>query len=460
MFFLKERTYNMKKALVALLLIGLAATGVYYWRNGRSGGDLLEQARETAVAKRGPIRQVVECTGRIVSNRDIEIKCRASGEIIKLPVDISDPVKQGDLLLELDPADQERMVQQAEANLAASQARLAQAENNLLTSQKALESSKQKVAAALDGAQARADDTGAKAKRQEELLEKKYSSPEQFETARTTAIQATQDLLTAQAQRADLEVQELELEARRQDINLNKAQLENNKIALGLAQRQLGYTKVYSPIDGVVAGRTVQIGQIISSGVTNIGGGTTAMILSDLSRMYIYASVDESNIGMIKLDQAAEITVDAFPRIQFDGKVDRIGTKGVNLQNVVTFEVRIEIVSENKTLLKPEMTANVTILIAENQDALLVPFASIVREKSETFVNVIKPDGTEERRPIKTGLTDGVDTEIVSGLEEGETVAFFKLEEESRWRTSTQAHEKSNRDRVMMRTLGGGPPRR
>ena len=450
----------MKKALVALLLIGLAAVLFYYWRNGRSGGDLSAQARETTAVKRGPIRQEVECTGRIVSNRDIEIKCRASGEIIKLPVDISDAVKQGDLLLELDPSDQERMVQQAEANLAASQARLAQAENNLLTSQKALESSKQKVAAALDGAKARAQDSGAKAKRQEELLEKKYSSPEQYETARTTAIQAEQDLRTVQTQVEDLVVQELELEARRQDINLNKAQVENNKIALNLAQRQLGYTKVYAPIDGVIAARTVQIGQIISSGVTNIGGGTTAMVLADLSRMYIYASVDESNIGMVKLGQDAEITVDAFPRMQFAGKVDLIGTKGVSLQNVVTFEVRIEITSENKTLLKPEMTANVTILIAENKDALIVPYASIIREKRETFVNVVKPDGTEERRPVQVGLNDGFDAEIVSGLEENETISYLKLEAESRWSTSDKAHEKSDRDRVMMRTLGGSSSRR
>ncbi|HUW61934.1 MAG TPA: efflux RND transporter periplasmic adaptor subunit [Candidatus Bathyarchaeia archaeon] len=450
----------MKKALVALLLIVLVAAGVYYVRNGGSEEDLTAFARQTAEAKRGLIRQVVECTGRIVSNRDIEIKCRASGEIIKLPVDISDPVRKDDLLLELDPVDQERLCQQAEANLAASQARLAQAENNLLTSQKALEASKQKVAAALDSAKARAQDTAAKAKRQQELLEKKYSSPEQYETAQTAAIQAEQELRTVQAQLGDLAVQELELETRRQDINLNKAQVDNNKIALGLAQRQLGYTKVYAPIDGVVAARTVQIGQIISSGVTNIGGGTTTMILADLSRMYIYASVDESNIGLVKLGQDAEITADAFPRMKFNGKVYLIGTKGVNLQNVVTFEVRIEITSENKTLLKPEMTANVTILIAQNEDALLVPFASIIREKRETFINVVKPDGTEERRPVQIGLTDGVDTEIVSGLEENETITYLSLEEESRWRADSDARDKRSRDRVMMKTLGGSSSRR
>jgi HlyD family secretion protein len=146
--------------------------------------------------------------------------------------------------------------------------------------------------------------------------------------------------------------------------------------------------------------------------------------------------------------------------MQFEGKVDRIGTKGANVQNVVKFEVQIEITSENKNLLKPEMTANVTILIAENRDALLVPSASIVREKRDTFVYVIKSDGTEERRPVQIGLTDGVDAEIVSGLEENETVSYSLLEEESRWRASDKAHEKSSRDRVMMKTLGGSSSRR
>lgn len=449
----------MKKALVALMVIGVAAAGLYYWRSNRMDALSMEPVRETVAVKRGPIRQEVPCTGVIASNRDIEIKCRASGEIVKLPVDVSDKVKQGDLLLELDPVDQERLVQQAQANLQASEARLAQAENNLVTAQATIEVAKQKVAAALDSARARAADAESKATRQQELLDKKYSSPEQYETARTAAVQAKQDLVTVETQLEDIRVQEIELEGRRQDINLNKAQVENNKIALTLAQRQLGYTKVFAPIDGVIAKRTVQIGQIISSGVTNVGGGTSAMILADVSRLYIYASVDESNIGLVKLGDTATITVDAFPRLVFEGKVDRIGSQGVNVQNVVTFEVRIEITSENKELLKLAMTANVTILIAESPNALLVPFSSVLREKRETYVNVVKPDGTEERRLVEIGITDGVESEVVSGLEENESVVYFNLEEESRWRTDSEASEKRSRDRMMMRTLGGSQRR-
>lgn len=445
----------MKKALIALAVVGLAAGGFYYWRHGGAAAREGAEGQETVVVRRGAIRQEVPCVGRIVSNRDIEIKCRASGEIVKLPVDISDHVKKGDLLLELDPVDQERLVQQAQANLDASEARLATAVNNLLTAEKSLEASKQKVSAALDAAKARAEDTDAKAKRQKELLEKKYSSPEQYETARLAAIQAAQDVRTVQAQQADLKVEELELEARRQDIKLNNAQVENNQIALSLAERQLGYTKVYAPLEGVIAARTIEIGQIISSGVTNVGGGTTAMVLSDLSRMYIYASVDEANIGLVKLGQDAEITVDAYPKLQFAGKVDRIGVKGASTSGVVTFEVRIEITSENKYLLKPEMTTNVNIIIAESPDALLVPWGSIIRERRQTFVSVVNPDGSEERRPVELGLTDGVDTEILSGVEEGQTVAFFPLEDESRWRANSDARDRRTRDRVMMRTMGG-----
>jgi macrolide-specific efflux system membrane fusion protein len=258
----------MKKALAALSVLGLVVVAILLWWRYTNAEAAVEETTSTAKATRGAIRQEVQCTGRTVSNRDIEIKCRASGEIIKLPFDISDAVKEGDLLLELDPVDQERMAQQSQATLDASEARLAQAQNNLLTAEKTVEVSKLKVQAGLDAAKARSADSKAKAARQEELLQKKFSSPEQYETARTTAVQSEQDVLTAEASLADIQVQELDLETKRQDIKLAKAQAESNRIALGLAQRQLGYTKVFAPIAGVISARTVQIGQIIASGVS------------------------------------------------------------------------------------------------------------------------------------------------------------------------------------------------
>lgn len=449
----------MKKAAVAVVLLVLIVGGFFYWKRTGAATVPEEAAPTYEAAKRGPIKQVVQCTGRTVSNLDVEIKCRASGEVIKLPYDVSDTVKKGDLLLELDPVEQERAVEIGKASMAAAEARLAQSESNLKTTDATLKAERQKVEAALRSAEARLEDLKSKARREQELLEKKFSSPEEAETARTAAVQAEQEYRTAQAQIADIEAQEVGLEAKRQDINLMKAQLNSSQIDLALRQRQLTYTKVFAPIDGVVATRTVQIGQIISSGVTNVGGGTTVMTISDLSRIFILGSVDESNIGAIQEGQTAEITVDAFPGQQFTGKVDRIATKGVNLQNVVTFEVRIEVLSENKALLKPEMTTNVWILVAEKPDALLVPAYSIVRERRDTFVELKKKDGTvEAKHPVTTGISDGQQIEIVGGLEEGDLVRVQSPAEESRWRNSgdNAADEKRRRDRMMFRTIGGG----
>lgn len=448
----------MKKVIVAAAIVIVAACAFLWWR--KSPASMVEETAATSTSKvaRGSIRQTVQCTGPIVSNLEVEIKCRASGEVIKLPFDISAPVKKGDLLLELDPVDQERQVQQAQATLAASEARLAQAENALIIAEKDLAVARQK-AAALDSARARAADAKAKAKRQEELLDKKFSSPEESETARTAAVAAEQDLLVAEANLADIATQEQELETRRQDIKLYKAQLESNRIALALAQRQLGYTKVYAPIDGVVADRKVQIGQIISSGVTNIGGGTTVLLLSDVSKIFVLAAVDESNIGLVALDQPVEITVDAYPRMKFEGRVDRIGVKGLNTSNVVTFEVRVEVLSDKKNLLKLAMTANVTIVVADKSDVLMVPVTSIVREKADTFVQLAKGDGSAgEKRPVQTGISDGVNIEIVSGLQEGEEVVVLSPEAESRWRNDPQS-DRRMRDRMMMRTVGGSAMR-
>jgi HlyD family secretion protein len=427
----------MRKAIVAVVVVGLAAAGVFWWQRTNAAAEPLESAPQFEPAKRGPLRQVVQCTGRTVSNLDVEIKCRASGEVIQLPYDISDPVQKGDLLLELDPVEQERIVEIAKADLAAAEARLAQAESNVLTAEANLVAERQRVHANLKAAQARAADAKAKAQREQELLQKKFSSPEEAETARTAAVQAEQELQAAEAALEGLKAQELELEARRQEVNLSKAQVESSKIDLALRQRQLTYTKVFAPIDGVVADRQVQIGQIISSGVTNVGGGTTVMILSDLSHIYILASVDESDIGEVMLGQTAEITVDAYPRQQFTGQVDRIATKGVNLQNVVTFEVRVEVTSENKNLLKPEMTANVNIIVAERDDTLLVPATAIIRERRDTFVELKGARGMETiRQPVDIGISDGMFTEIVAGLKEGEMVLVQRPEDESRWRNS------------------------
>ena len=144
-------------------------------------------------------------------------------------------------------------------------------------------------------------------------------------------------------------------------------------MSLDLARQRLTETRVVSPVDGVVTQRAVQIGQIISSGISNVGGGTTALVVSDLSRIFVLAAVDESDIGQVRPGQRVKVTVDAYRNREFAGEVVRISPRGVNVSNVVTFEVKIEVTARDKELLRPEMTANVEILIDERPDALLAP---------------------------------------------------------------------------------------
>jgi len=429
----------MKKKLVAtLIVIGIIGTVVYYLRREEKANEARAAEQTTAVVKRGPIVLSVATTGSVAANLDVEIKCKASGEVIDLPFDISDPVKNGDLLVKLDPVNEERSVRQAEASLRASEARLEQAKQNLIIAEKTLEVGRKKADSALKSAQATAEDSRTKSERLKQLLEKKLASQEEFDSAQTASVQAAADLEAAQIALEELEIQSIALELKKQDVKLSEAQVDSDNISLSDAKQRFQDTKVYAPIDGVVSARNVQTGQIISSGISNVGGGTTVLTLSDLSRLFVLASVDESDIGNVRVEQPANITADAFAGINFEGKVVRIATKGVSTANVVTFEVKIEILGKNKHFLKPEMTANVEIIVDRNDDTILVPVEAIVRKGKGRFATVVKPGASNEERPVTVGINDGVNVAISSGLKEGETVLVRKGEAESRWRSDQQ----------------------
>jgi HlyD family secretion protein len=431
----------MKKFIVFIVIAAIAVGGYMYFRWKKSKNPAqAEEPLSYIKVERGPIRSIVACTGRVVPNLDVEIKCKASGEVIDIPYDISDEVKKDSLLVEMDPVDEDRRVKQSGVTLSASEARLSQARMNLQVGEQNLKTQKIRVEAAFQSAQARYEDTKAKAERVKQLFEKKLASREDLDTAQTTAVQSQADLENSRAQSEDLKTQELALELKKQDISLAEAQVESDKINLELAQQRLKDTKVFAPMDGVVSGRNVQKGQIVSSGISNVGGGTALMTLSDLSRIFILAAVDESDIGKVSEDQRAIVTADAYPGRRFDGNVVRIATKGVNISNVVTFEVKIEVLGEKKNLLKSEMTANVEIVAAENEDALLVPAEAITRKKREQIAQVKKAEGGAEERVVEVGITDGVNMEVVSGLKEGEEIAYKKGQMDSRWRGSQDSH--------------------
>jgi multidrug efflux pump subunit AcrA (membrane-fusion protein) len=425
----------MKKVIVCLVVIAAGVVAFYYWRREKEPVREGVPVTTTARVLRGTIVSKVPTTGRVVANLDVEIKCKASGEVVRLPFDVSDRVKKAELLVSLDPVDEQRVVRQAEVSLSASQAKLAQARQNFLIARKSLATEKKRAEASLKSAEARASEARAKRNRQKELLEKKLTSQEEYDAAEAAEIQAAAELDNARIKQEELDIQALGLELERQDVKLAEAQVEMDRIALSNAQQRLSDTKVYAPIDGVISERKVQIGQIISSGISNVGGGTTVLWLSDLSRIFVIASVDESDIGRVKAGQRAGITTDAFPHIRLMGKVVRIATKGVNVSNVVTFEVKIEVLGEKKDLLKPEMTANVEIIAARKDDVLHVPVEAVFRAGGARKVLVRKGEDAPEERAVKVGISDGVRMEILSGLKEDETVIVRKGEAESRWRS-------------------------
>jgi multidrug resistance efflux pump len=433
----------MKKYAWIIIVSILAICALSCGNASGDKGDAESSEKTSAVVERKSIKLQVESTGRIVSNLDVEIKCKASGEVITLPFDISDRVAKDDLVAELDPADEERNVQKANVTLSASVARLAKAKLNLEIAQDDLANAKARAEVDHDTAVTRSRDARAKTDRVQQLYDQKLASQEEYETAETAAQKAEADLTNASIRLEELKTDEAALELKRQDLRLAESDVESARINLSTIEQRLTDTKVYAPIDGIVTGREVQIGQIISSGISNVGGGTTILTLSDLSRLFVLAYVDESDIGRIEQGQAVNISADAFIGKQFKGVVDRIAQKGINQSNVITFEVRIELLSKNKSLLKPEMTADVEILMAEAMDVLTIPIGAVSREEGKPTVSVIMDDGSMEIRNVEVGITDGEIIEIVNGLEEGETVAINEMEYESAWRKRFEERTKN-----------------
>lgn len=424
--------------ILALVLVG---AGLWSWRHYATAEAAAKPAYKTATVKRGDITSMVQSTGQVEANQNVDIKCKASGQIVKLPFDVSDHVKKGDLLVQLDPIDEQRDVTQAKAALQASQAQLAIAKQNLAIAKATLKTDTLRAQANLTSAQAAATDAKQKAARMKQLLDRKLASQEDYDTSQTAAVQAGAQLKQAEAQVDDLQSEKMQLAVKAQNIKLAAADVAQKQVDLENAEQQLDNTKVVAPMAGVVATRDVQAGQIISSGITNVGGGTTILTLADLSRIFVNASVDESEIGQVRVGQKVRITADAFPGKRFTGKVTQIATQGNNVSNVVTFPVKIEVTSKNKSLLKPEMTANVSVIVGQARNVLLVPVSAVFKHRGHSTVTVVQGPGQTKNVTVKTGITDYNDWQIESGLTAGEQVEIgVSGGGQSQWRTGGGRH--------------------
>lgn len=354
------------KGKLFIVVLGLLATisGLTYWAIGRS-----KPTQNTLIKgkiDRSSIRISVNATGTLEAVRTVQVGSQISGQIAKLHADYNSTVKQGQLLAEIDPRTFQSQVLTEQSSLASAQARLQSAQADLINQ----EANLLQVQASLKVAEVANDNAQLLYKRSQELLSKGLASTNDDDVARSNAQSAAAKVLQAQAAVKQAEAQirsrQAALESSQSDIVGSKAQLERAQINLDL-------TKIYSPVDGVVISRSVDIGQTVAA---SLSAPVLFLIANDLARMQVKANIDEADIGKISDEVQVTFTVDAYRNDVFTGKISEVRLEPQTVQNVVTYGVIVGV--ENPQLkLKPGMTANLTMVVDEHDNVLTVPNAAL-----------------------------------------------------------------------------------
>src|SRR6266496_2875324 len=363
--------------IVALLIV---ASVVRQCRNA------VAENYQISIVTRGPITQAVTATGTLNPVVNVQVGSQVSGNIAKLFADFNSQVKAGQVVAQIDPALFQATVTQAEGDLANAQAALELAKVN--------------------------------AKRTQDLFARKTSSQADLDQAMANLHQA-------------------------------EANVKIKQGALDKAKADLEHCTITSPIDGVVISRSVDVGQTVAA---SLQAPVIFQIANDLTKMQIDSNVAEADIGAVSVDQNVDFTVDAFPMRTFHGKVVQVRNAPITVQNVVTYDTVIG-VSNPDLKLKPGMTANVSIIIAHKDDVLQLKNAALRYRPSEAATaeqlkstsspSGQRPTGTRERKPertvyvlsygrpkavqIKTGISDGIVTEVTEGLKEGDRIVTAEL---------------------------------
>jgi HlyD family secretion protein len=212
----------------------------------------------------------------------------------------------------------------------------------------------------------------------------------------------------------------------RAEIAKAEAQVSQARASLENVQEDLKNSTIISPIDGLVLSRDVNVGDAVSSILVLGSQATPIMTLGDVSEVYVQGKVDEADIGKVYLNQPARIVVESFKDKKFTGKVTKISPLGKEKDNVTTFEVRVSIA--NSTLeLKANMSANAEILLEEKKNVLMVPEASLIYDKDRNAsveTPDLKAENGKKKINVKLGISNGVKTEILQGLNEKQEVVL------------------------------------
>jgi HlyD family secretion protein len=354
-----------------------------------------------AKVERIDLARSVVATGKVEPVTKVEIKSKASGIIQKLPVNVGDYVRKGQVICELDQNDLLPALREQEAALHVAQANVESAKADY---------AKYKVdAQGPDVPFLKRDMERARRMFTDGLIAQntKDDSEKNYEMAVQKQESAKANLLTAQAA-----------------ISKAQASLEQQQAVVALAEENLRNATIVSPIDGVVLSRDSEVGTAVSSILVVGSSATLIMTIGDLNEVYVKGKVDESDVGKVYLGQPARITVESFKDQKFTGHVTKISPMGVEKDNVTTFEVRVSI-SNERHILKADMTANAEIILEERKQVLAIPEGAVVYNKDKSTAAEI-PDPTKKdgyrKVAITTGVSNGAKTQVVRGLNEGQQV--------------------------------------
>jgi HlyD family secretion protein len=411
---------NAKRRMVfvvaAVALVALA--GFWFWGNTTKAAEYM-----TAKVERGNLRNTVTATGTLQAVTTVQVGSQASGTISALYADFNSTVKKGQVVAQLDPSVMQAQVQQARANLVQAQAQLQQARAGVSQSHagvaqtragitdaqaKALAASSttQNQQAGVSAAEANVsvlkaqlDDAASFMRQEQSLLQSGVISQRELETAQTSyktaearynqaaaqlrmaqvsaqsASSAGQAQAAAQVQQAQAQAQQSQgqVEGAQAQVQNASAQVAQARAALQLSEINLAHTTITSPIDGVVVSRDVNVGQTVAA---SLSAPTLFTIAQDLTRMQVIANIDQADIGLVEQAKGVNFTVDAFPAQEFKGTIQQMRLNPQNVQNVVTYNVVIDVANPEQKL-KPGMTANLTVTIDERNDVLKVPNSSL-----------------------------------------------------------------------------------
>jgi len=358
---------------------------------------------------RKDIYQKVLATGTVTLKTGAEVKigARISGQLEKLMVKIGDIVRAGDMIATIEHEDLLARVAQFAADLRAEEARLAK-----IRGEGPLEINKLK---------ATLEELNAQISLARKMFSRNQTLRKKGIVSESVVDEADERLLVLNA-KINLVEEEIKLEEVRlqNDIRLQEAKIEKTLANILEQETQLSYATVTAPIDGVVAFVSTQEGETVVASMS----APTFVTLIDLKKLEVTAFVDETDIGKIKDRQKARFTVDAFPKKFFQAEIREIHPKAVIKDNVVNYEVMLEISKKNISLLRPEMTANIVLTTGVHEDVLTIPRGAVKRSGKKSFA-VMKTEIALSEKSIELGWRDGDAQEVVSGLSDGDQVGIL-----------------------------------